>query len=424
MSAAPDAASTVPGDAELPDARTRRRLLIFLSVATFFEGYDFLALTQILPTLRAEMAMSPAEAGLLLGGINVGTVLAFLLVRRADRVGRRPVMMWTIVGYTVFTGLTALCREPWQLFVAQLFARLFLIGEWATSMVYAAESFPAARRATVIGVIQAFSSLGSIVCAGVVPLLLRTEWGWRSVYVVGVVPLVLLALARRDLPETPRFLAAQAAGGTLERGSLLAIWRTPWRGRVLRLAVIWALTYVATQNAITFWKEFAVGERGLTDAEVGASISLAAVVSMPLVFASGKLLDVVGRLRGATIIYVITAVGVVAAYTLHGRWPLTAALIFAIFGASAVLPVLNSYTTELFPTDLRGDAFAWSNNLLGRTGYVLGPVLVGQLAAAGFGWGFAVASTAIFPLMALLLILRWMPETRGAELEQTARAPS
>ncbi len=407
---------------QLPDARTRRRLLVFLSVATFFEGYDFLALTQILPTLRAEMGMTPADAGLLVGGINVGTVLSFLLVRRADRVGRRPVMMWTILGYTLFTGLTALCEAPWQLFVAQLFARLFLIGEWATSMVYAAESFPAARRATVIGVIQAFSSLGSIVCAGVVPLLLKTVWGWRSVYVVGVVPLILLALARRDLPETPRFLAAQAAGRTLEGGKLGAIWGTAWRGRVLRLAVIWALTYVATQNAITFWKEFAVGERGLTDAEVGASISIAAVASMPLVFASGRLLDAIGRLRGATVIYALTVVGIVAAYTLHGRWPLTVALIFAIFGTSAVLPVLNSYTTELFPTDLRGDAFAWSNNLLGRIGYVLGPVLVGQLAASGLGWGPSVAATAVFPIFALVLILRWMPETRGAELEQTARA--
>lgn len=407
---------------QLPDARTRRRLLVFLSVATFFEGYDFLALTQILPTLRAEMGMSPADAGLLLGGINVGTVLSFLLVRRADRVGRRPVMMWTIIGYTIFTGLTALCRDPWQLFVAQLFARLFLIGEWATSMVYAAESFPAERRATVIGVIQAFSSLGSIVCAGVVPLLLKTELGWRSVYVVGVVPLVLLALARRDLPETPRFVAARAAGRTLEGASLLRIWRTAWKSRVVQLAAIWALTYVATQNAITFWKEFAVGERGLSDAEVGASISIAAVASMPLVFASGRLLDAIGRRRGAVLIYSLTVVGIVAAYTLHGRWPLTIALIFAIFGTSAVLPVLNSYTTELFPTDLRGDAFAWSNNLLGRVGYVFGPVLVGQLAAAGMGWGPSVAMTAVFPVFALILILRWLPETRGAELEQTAAA--
>lgn len=413
--------ATADADAvALPDRSTQRKLLIFLSIATFFEGYDFLALTQILPTLREEFALNQAEAGWLLGGINVGTVLAFLLVRRADRVGRRPVLMWTIIGYTVFTGLTALSTTATQLFFAQLFARLFLIAEWATAMVYAAESFPAARRATVIGVIQAFSSLGGILCAGVVPLLLKTSMGWRSVYLVGVVPLILLAFARRGLPETPRFVAAAKRGISLESGSMLRIWRSAWRKRMLQMAAIWALTYLATQNAITFWKEFAVGERGLSDGEVGGSIAIAAVASMPFVFASGKLLDVVGRRRGAVVIFVIAALGVVAAYTLHGRWPLTMALVLAIFGASAVLPVLNSYTAELFPTHLRGDAFAWSNNLLGRVGYVGGPILVGHIAAAGWGWGPAVASTAIFPLLALVLILRWLPETRGEELESTS----
>ena len=401
----------------IQDLGTRRRLLIFLSIATFFEGYDFLALAQILPALRADMGLDQAQAGWLLGGVNVGTVAAFLLVRQADRRGRRPVMVWTILGYTLFTGLTALCTGPWTLAVCQAAARLFLIAEWATSMVYAAESFPAAQRATVIGVIQAFSSLGSVVCAGVVPLLLKTSLGWRAVYLVGVVPLLVLAFARRDLPETPRFVAAQAAGRDLAGASLTGILRSRWRTRVLQLSAIWAVTYLATQNAISFWKEFAMAERGFSDGEVGASIAIAAVGSMPLVFASGKLLDVVGRRRGASVIFVVTALAIVAAYSLHGRWPLTAALVFAIFGASAVLPVLNSYTAELFPTSWRGDAFAWANNLLGRTGYVLGPILVGQIAAAGLGWGLAVSLTAFGPVLALAMLLAWLPETRGASLE-------
>ena len=98
----------IPETGGIEDAATRRRLLIFLSIATFFEGYDFLALAQILPALRAEMALDQAQAGWLLGGVNVGTVAAFLLVRQADRRGRRPIMVWTILGYTFFTGLTAL----------------------------------------------------------------------------------------------------------------------------------------------------------------------------------------------------------------------------------------------------------------------------------------------------------------------------
>ena len=90
-----------------------------------------------------------------------------------------------------------------------------------------------------------------------------------------------------------------------------------------------------------------------------------------------------------------------------------------IFSASAVLPVLNAWTTELFPTALRGDAFAWTNNLLGRVGYVLGPIAVG-LGADRVGWGPAAAWTAVLPLVALVLALWWLPETAGKSLEQTS----
>jgi putative MFS transporter len=90
-----------------------------------------------------------------------------------------------------------------------------------------------------------------------------------------------------------------------------------------------------------------------------------------------------------------------------------------MIGTSSVLPVLNAFTAELFPTELRGDAFAWANNLLGRVGYVLAPLGVG-LAADGLGWGPAVAATAAFPLVALGLILRLLPETGGIELEQAS----
>lgn len=397
----------------------QRRLFGFLGVASFFEGYDFMALTQILPNLGAEMGLSQADEGLLVAVINAGTMIAYLLVRKADQWGRRRLLTLTILGYTLFSILTGLAPHVIAFALCQLVARVFLISEWVVSMVYAAEEYPKDRRGMVIGVLQAFSSLGAIACAGVVPLLLRTSLGWRSVYFVGGVPLLIMAVARRDLRETARF-TEQAAAHPPASQPLLRIFSSPYRGRMLKLALIWGLTYFCTQNAVTFWKSFALRERGMSDAEIGASITFAAIVSMPLVFGAGKLLDAWGRRKGAAVIFTATAAGVWAAYSLHSRAGLTVALVFAIFGSSGVLPVLNAYTTELFPTDLRSDAFAWSNNLLGRIGYVTSPLLVG-FAAERVGWGPAVSATAIFPLLALGLILWLLPETRGKELEETAR---
>lgn len=413
-------ALTTPVPAPPLDAY-QRRLVLFLSVATFFEGYDFFALAQILPGLRAEMGLDPAGAGIMIAVINFGTVLAGLLVRLADRWGRRRVLSLTIVGYTVFSLLTATTHSALTFTLAQLGARVFLIGEWAVAMVIAAEEFPAARRGTVIGIIQGCATLGGIACAGLVPLFLRTPLGWRAVYVAGAVPLILAAFARRGLRETRRF-AARAPEDDASRRSPLALLGGPYRNRVLVLGLIWTLTYACTQNATTFWKEFAVSERGLTDAAVGAALSLAAIGAMPLVFLSGKLLDVAGRRGGGAVIFVAGAVGVALAYTLTGSAPLTAALVFGIFGTNAALLVLNTYTTELFPTEVRADAFALANSALGRVGYVLSPIAVG-VAAGTYGWGRAVAATSLGMIAALVLILLVLPETRGRELEDTSRAP-
>ena len=381
-----------------------------------------MAITQILPNLRAEMGLDLSAAGYLIGFVNVGAILAFLIVRKADDWGRKRVLTITILGYTVFTFLTALSPNVWAFAVFQLIARIFLLGEWAVSMVIAAEEFPATKRATVIGVIQASSSLGAVVCAGVVPLLLKTSYGWRSVYLVGVIPLVLLAFARRGLKETSRFeehAATQSKEKSDER-SLWDIWSSPYRNRMLVLASIWFVSYIAAQNSVAFWKEFAVGERGFTDAQVGLALSLAAIVAMPFVFASGKLLDVIGRRRGAFIIYVLGALGTFGSYTLHGFWPLTAAVVLGIMSASAFLPVLNSYTTEMFPTEFRGAGFAWSNNILGRISYVLAPLMVGFIAGRIGGFGPVVAALSIFPIIAIIMIYALLPETKNLELEDTA----
>jgi putative MFS transporter len=84
-----------------------------------------------------------------------------------------------------------------------------------------------------------------------------------------------------------------------------------------------------------------------------------------------------------------------------------------------VLPVLNTYTAELFPTELRSEAWAWANNLIARTVYLASPVAIG-IASESVGWGPAVVATAAFPLLALAMILALLPETVGRELEETS----
>ncbi|MDB4971668.1 MAG: Sialic acid transporter (permease) NanT [Myxococcaceae bacterium] len=395
----------------------QRRLFLLLGVATFFEGYEYVALTQLLPTLRATYRLSQEQAGYLVGAIGFSAVAAFFLIRQADVVGRRRVLSITIAGYTLCSVLCALSQDVWQFGAAQLAARAFLLAEYAVCMVYLAEEFPADRRGFAVGFMQGLSTLGAIVCAGLVPTLLKTSWGFRTVYLVGSLPLLLLIWLRRGVRETKRF--EEMAQKTAQTSSLFSVFRGPYRGRVFLLATIWGLTYLCTYLSITYWKEFAIAERAFDDAKVSHVVMIAAVGSLPLVFATGKLLDAIGRRRGAVLVFLCITVSTLLAYNAHDFWLLTLGVTGTFFSASAMLPVLNSFTLELFPTELRADGFGWSVNVLGKVSYVLGPLVVGFVANR-HGYGMAMSAISIGPLLALGLILARLPETSGRELEDTS----
>ncbi|HMY57001.1 MAG TPA: MFS transporter [Pseudomonadota bacterium] len=395
-----------------------RRLFLFLSVASFFEGFDYYALAQLLPELRTAFSLTVPEGTSLASFINIGMVLSFFLVRQGDRLGRHRLLAWTITGYMVFTALSALSQNVGQFAVCQMLARLFQSAEVATVMVFAAEEFPADRRGFVLGVIQGTSSLGAIVCAGVTPLLTATTLGWRMVYLVGGVPLLLVAYLRRNLRDTARFAATE----TQTALPLARVFQSRYLPRLLLLSLIWALVMFCTQSALLFWKDFAVTERHFSAAQVAQCMTIAAVGSLPLVFSVGKLLDVVGRKASAVVVFGLTILGVLLSYTRSSQMLLTLGVLLGIAGTTCMLSVVQTLTTELFPTEIRAESFGVANNLIGRTAGVLSPLLIGFLAVR-FGYGPAVQSTAIGPLFAMLLILLAVAETRGKELEETAALP-
>jgi putative MFS transporter len=107
------------------------------------------------------MGLSEGQGGLIVSAISVGTVVSYFLVRLGDKWGRRRVLAITILGYALFTFLTGMSRTAYDFTLYQFIGRIFLIAEWALSMVIAAEEYPAEQRGLVLGVLQAFNSLGS-----------------------------------------------------------------------------------------------------------------------------------------------------------------------------------------------------------------------------------------------------------------------
>lgn len=401
---------------QAPPPAYLRGLLVFLCLVAFFDGYDLFAISQTLPELRTAFGLTPAASGRLLALANLGTVAAYFLVRLADRWGRRPMLLLGVAGYSAASLISAAAPSSTVFFAAQTAVRLFLVSALSMAILCATEEFPAARRGRSIGLISTCYSFGAIFCAALTPRLLATSLGWRAVYVVGALSALLLPFGLRGLRETSRFLRTRRDPG---RGPTLLpqLPRAPHHVRVLQLAAIWLTTYLCTQSATVFWKEYAQAERGFTSQRIGAWVALAAVGALPMVALSGRLIDRIGRRRGAMVIYGVTILGALGAFSRVPEKLVPLTLLLLIAGASATVALLGTWTAECFPTDVRGDCFGWANSLLGRVGFVLSPLLVAELVPV-LGWGHTLIGSAGFALIALVLILLWLPETAGSELEE------
>ena len=96
-------------------------------------------------------------------------------------------------------------------------------------------------------------------------------------------------------------------------------------------------------------------------------MTVAALGSLPLVFSVGKLLDVIGRRLSTVVVFGLTIFGVVMSYTQASLPVLTLGVLLGIAGTTCMLSVVQTLTTELFPTEIRAESFGIANSLIGRS---------------------------------------------------------
>src|SRR5437868_4588001 len=137
-------------DAERDD-RYLRLLLVLLVSAAFFEGYDSSILALLLPNIQSTFHVSEAVLGLTRIPIELGLFVAFFVARLSDRLGRRPLLLWSVVGYTVFTAATALSWDIWSFAAFQFGSRIFLGAEYAVGITMIVEEYPATGRGRALG---------------------------------------------------------------------------------------------------------------------------------------------------------------------------------------------------------------------------------------------------------------------------------
>jgi MFS family permease len=401
-----------------------RMLLILLVSAAFFEGYDSSILALLLPNIQSSFGVSEATLGITRIPIELGLFVAFFVARLSDRVGRRPMLLWSVVGYTVFTALTAVSWDIWSFAFFQFASRVFLGAEYAIGVTMIVEEFPAHRRSRALGTLLAFAAAGTIAVGVLLGLGLQdTALDWRAFYLVGLVPLLVLGFYRRRLKETRRFEDVKAGRVADEpKPSMLVPWRARYRRNLVLVGLIHMFRSIPLFGSTAWWAFYAERERGFTSDQVAFYIICAYGLGCVGYYVCGRAMERFGR-RITGLVYGMGGVTftIILFQTTNQTLSFVSLLLGVFFGLGSA-PAMGAIATELFPTEIRGQTMAWVRNVFEIAGYVFGPALVGILGDHQSGAignvGDTVTALMLLQIPTLFLIWRYLPETKGRELEE------
>lgn len=371
------------------------------------------------------------------GGLIFGVI--------GDRYGRAKTMLWTILIYSVCTGLSAFSTGFWDFAFYRFITGLGVGGEFAVGVSLVAEVMPNRARPYAIGLLQALSAVGNITAAGLSMLFGRleamgtVESAWRPMYLVGAIPAFLAIFIRRKLKEPEKWQAAAASKDRSELGSYRNLFKNPvWRKNALvGLALacsgvigLWAIGFFSADLIRTVMRS-GLEAQGLAGKELSGKLSEWAGIGLIMfniagffgIYSFGVVSQKIGRKP-------TFAISLLAAFTstilvfwklssfsdLFWMLPLMGFCQLSLFGGYAI------YFPELFPTSLRSTGVSFCYNV-GRFVAAVGPTILGYITANVFEGNLRHGGMAMCAVFLLgLLVLPFAPETRGLALPEDQKA--
>lgn len=373
--------------------------------------YSF-ALTAVLPVLGISQSLAGWVTAWSIVASALGGVLGGLL---ADRFGRVRVLTWVIVGYSVFTALTATAQNFEQFLLWRILEGLAFGGEWAVGAALVAEYASAARRGRVLAFVQSCYAIGWAVSTAaylIVFSLAPPETAWRALFLIGVLPAAVAFFIRRTTRD--RVDVTQAAPKEHARFATL------FTGRQARITLLATLLGICIQgiyySVFVFLPLFLKTERGMSVVGTASYTWVVIVGSFVGYIASGFVHDALGR-RPTFLLFFLGSVASIGLFVFAPiARPEIGYLISFVLGffASGQAGGMGAYLAELFPTASRasGQGFAYN---VGRGLAAFGPLAVGTLSSV-IGLGTAVFWVGAVAAVLGVAALAALPETRNRNI--------
>ena len=405
-------------------------------IGWMFDGYENYAFVLVMPVAMRQLV--PADqldrVALYSGAVLAATLLgwatggvAFGVV--ADYMGRKRVLMLSILWYALFSGLTYFASSYQLLMLCRFLTGLGLGAEWGAGTAIVAEFWPATRRGRAAGMLQSAFGAGFFVASIVWYFVGRSgAESWRDMFLIGALPALLLLYIQRGVEESPMWLAVRdrrrtatkddAQLSTFTLAYLLSDARL--RRRIVLLLAM-SLSTVVGWWSISTWIPLYAGQlAAATGLEAqrwtsltGASYNVGSVLGY-IVF--GVLADGWGR-RPAIQLYYVGAFVLSVALFLLVKAPAVMLIVAGLNGFFTLgqFSWMSVYLPELFPTAVRGSAIALVFNA-SRFVAALGPLFAGYLiATTGSIAGTAVAMSFVY-VVGIVATRTAGPETKGQPL--------
>jgi MFS family permease len=364
-----------------------------------FDIYEGTIMQLVTPILIKEWGIVPATMGYITTLSSwVGLIGVFVFPVLADLYGRRPILILTILGYSLFTGFTGFAQGPLQLLIFTSITRIALRGETPVGTIMVSETAPTKWRATALGGLVGGYPFGYMLCS-LTALVVVPLWGWRALYWLGILPALLVLWARLGVQESPRFervTTAMLREGLRQR---LDIW-APVRAypREMLTATLLYFFYLFTWIGWAAWMpQYLANEKHLGFQTTASYLAIWMGCAIFAYYLCGWLCDLFGRR------YVIPSFCLPAAVLLVVMGELDTPA--SLFWVGLILNFLITgsfgsglgYNTELFPTQIRGTAVGTAFTF-GSAGAALAPAIVGWIATSH-------SIAAALPLLALSFFL-------------------
>lgn len=393
------------------------RVLLAAQLGWMLDAMDVMLYAFALTTLQGVFQMGSDTAGLIASATLLASAaggIAFGVI--ADRIGRRRALIATILIYSFCSAGTATATSLWQLMLWRLLLGIGLGGEWSSGAVLVSETWPAEHRGKAIGLMQSGWALGYI-AAALLSAFILPRYGWRALFLAGVLPALLTIWIRRAVPESPIWLK----GGASEKsGSLREVFTGELGKKTLAATLLTASVLFAYWGLFTWLPGFLSspvekGGAGMTIVKTAGWLIPLQIGAFFGYVSFGFIADRIGR-RPAFILFLVAAALLVPCYGLMGRSQTVLMVLGPLIGffGSGYFSLFGAMLAELYPTRVRatGQGFAYN---AGRAVSALAPYAIGWLALST-GVGGALLMTSVFFLLGAILVLS-LPETKGQGID-------